>query len=114
MTERRALTVLENRRAELETCAFCPKLCRSACPVSDAEVNETVTPWGKMGAVYRLARGAVEPSPEYAASAWACTGCFGCKERCEQRNPVAETLYEARASHASHGLAPKAAKRLSE
>jgi Fe-S oxidoreductase len=31
-----------------------------------------------------------------------------------QRNPVAETLYEARASHESRGLAPAAARRLSE
>ncbi|HWA77655.1 MAG TPA: (Fe-S)-binding protein [Polyangiaceae bacterium] len=114
MTERRALTILDERRAELETCAFCPKLCRAACPVSDAEASETVTPWGKMGAVYRLGRGAAESTPEYAASAWACTGCFGCKERCEQRNPVAETLYEARASHFRRRLAPPAAERLSK
>jgi Fe-S oxidoreductase len=114
MSERRALAILENRRAELETCAFCPKLSRSTCPVSDAEASETVTPWGKMNAAYRMASGLVEPSAEYAATAWACTGCLASKERCEQRNPVAETLYEARASHMSHGLAPAAARHLSE
>ena len=114
MTARRALAVLDDRRGELETCAFCPKLCRAACPVSDAEANETVTPWGKMGSVYRVARGAAEPTPEYADPAWACTGCFNCRERCEQRNAVAETLYEARASYAARDLAPAAARRLSE
>jgi Fe-S oxidoreductase len=113
MTARRALTILDERRAELETCAFCPKLCRAACPVSDAEASETVTPWGKMGAVHRLGLGAAESTPEYAASAWACTGCFACKERCEQRNPVAETLYDARASHFARRLAPAAAEELS-
>ena len=29
-------------------CAFCPKMCRSACAVSEAEKRETVTPWAKM------------------------------------------------------------------
>lgn len=114
MTERRALAVLGERRAELETCAFCPKLCRAACPVSDAEASETVTPWGKMNAVFNVAREAAPASSEYAASAWACTGCFACKERCVQRNTVAETLYDARAHYAQQGLAPPAAQRLIE
>ncbi len=106
MSEPRRLGLLEERRAELETCAYCPKLCRAACPVSDAEANESVTPWGKMSAVYALSRGLAEPSPEYAALSWACSGCFGCRERCDHRNPVRDTLYDARRSELERGLAP--------
>ena len=42
-------------------CVFCPKLCRSACPVSNAEPRETVTPWGKMSMAYFVANESVAP-----------------------------------------------------
>ena len=42
----RALPVLSSRERELELCAYCPKLCRAACPVSNAEPKETLIPWG--------------------------------------------------------------------
>ncbi len=114
MRERRALKLLEQRRAELENCAFCPKLSRVACPVSDAEPSETLTPWGKMGSVYAVALGDAPPSPAFAAPAWACTGCFACRERCEQRNSVAETLFEARAPFSAMGVDPPASARVRE
>ncbi|MFO7181136.1 MAG: (Fe-S)-binding protein [Pseudomonadota bacterium] len=101
--------MLEDRRAALETCAFCPKLSRSACPISDAEALETVTPWGKMSGTYDVARGAAPPSREHAALPWACTHCFACREICEHRTPVAETLNRARAEYTRLGLAPAGA-----
>ncbi len=55
----RVLPVLEPRRDALEKCVFCPKLCRSACPVSNAEPRETITPWGKMSAAWMSAHGDV-------------------------------------------------------
>ena len=55
----RVLPVLEPRRDALEKCVFCPKLCRSACPVSNAEPRETITPWGKMSAAWMAAHGDV-------------------------------------------------------
>ncbi|HWL89032.1 MAG TPA: (Fe-S)-binding protein, partial [Polyangiaceae bacterium] len=45
----------------------------------------------------------------YAAPAWACTGCYGCRELCDHRNDVTSTLYEARAAWSSHGVVPSAA-----
>ena len=35
-------------RRALELCEFCPKMCRFACPVSEATGREALTPWGKV------------------------------------------------------------------
>jgi Fe-S oxidoreductase len=112
MSERRSLAVLDERRAELENCNFCPKLCRAACPISDAESNESVTPWGKMSSTLLVADGREPRTAEYGELPWACTGCFACRERCEQRNLVAETLFDARADYVAVGIAPRAAERV--
>ena len=108
----RALPVLEPHRATLDKCVYCPKLCRSACPVSNAEPRETVTPWGKMSAASFLAHGDVPLTPSHAAPAWACTGCYACRESCDHRNDVASTLFAARAALAREGVAPEGAKRV--
>jgi dimethylglycine catabolism B len=105
----RALPVLESRRAALETCAFCPKLCRSACPVSNAEPKETLTPWGKMTTAYVTALGDAELSTEMSAPSWACTGCRACAHACDHENDVANTLLAARSATFDVGLAPPAA-----
>src|SRR5450631_2259800 len=106
------LPALEVRRGALEKCVFCPKLCRSACPVSNAEPRETITPWGKMSMAYFAAHGDVPLDASHAAPAWACTGCYGCREACDHKNEVAPTLLEARAALAAAGLAPEGAKRV--
>lgn len=108
------LHVLENRQPELETCAYCPKLCRAACPIAEVEASETVTPWGQMRAVFDTARGAIEPSADFAALSFACTACRNCRESCDQRNLVPETLFEARALYREQGLAPPAVARFQE
>jgi Fe-S oxidoreductase len=109
-----ALPLLEPHRSSLETCVFCPKLCRGACPVSNAEASETVTPWGKMSVAYFEARGDVPLDREHAATAWACTSCFACRDFCEHKNPVASVLTEARAEAFARGVAPAAVARASE
>jgi Fe-S oxidoreductase len=108
------LPLLERRKPELETCAFCPKLSRAVCPVSNADGRETTTPWGKMSASYLLARGAVEATPEQAWPPWACTGCFHCRQACELKNDVAGTLLDARADLTKAGLAPPTSMRVLE
>jgi Fe-S oxidoreductase len=107
----RVLPVLEGRRDALEKCVFCPKLCRSACPVSNAEPRETITPWGKMSLAWMAAHGDVPVDGSHAAPAWACTGCFGCREACDHRNVVADVLIESRAALAELGVAPTGARR---
>ncbi len=103
--------MLEPRRHAMETCVYCPKLCRSACPVSNAEPRETIVPWGKMSTAYFVARGDVELTDSFAAPAWACTGCYACRESCDHRNDVAGTLLDARDAFVKSGVAPKAATR---
>jgi Fe-S oxidoreductase len=91
-------TTLDDLARSTELCAFCPKLCRSACPVSEAESRETTTPWGKMSLVH-LARTQQQrldtAAPQRILEA--CTGCGACAEKCAHGNPVAETLFAARA-----------------
>ncbi len=107
------LPMLEPRRRAMETCVYCPKLCRSACPVSNAEPRETIIPWGKMSNAYHVARGVVEAeaSASFAKTAWACTGCHACAEACEHKNDVAGTLLDARDAFVREKIAPEAATR---
>lgn len=108
------LPQLASRKSTLERCVFCPKLCRSACPVSNAEPRETLTPWGKMSMAYFVATESVPLEPSFANPAWACTGCFGCRQSCDHKNDVAGTLFEARSALHSAGQAPEAARRVLE
>src|SRR5579859_3278593 len=107
----RKLPTLEAHRRALETCVFCPKLCRSACPVSNAEPRETITPWGKMSTAYFAAHGDVAGATSFARPAWACTGCMACRESCDHRNDVATTLLAARTAFVGAGSAPAEAER---
>ncbi len=90
--------ILEALARPTTLCAFCPKMCRSACPVSEAEGREATTPWGKMSLVH-LARTQKRSLADQGAQTalQACTGCGACVEKCAHGNPVAETLFAARA-----------------
>src|ERR1700727_3878084 len=107
------LPTLEARRAELETCVFCPKLCRTACPVSNVEPTETLIPWGKMTAAYLVAHGDVPATESFARTSLACTGCYACRELCDHKNDVTGTLLAARAAEADAGILPEVATRVS-
>jgi len=98
-------TPLDALRSPLEICAFCPKLCRFACPVAEAESRETVTPWGLMTHADDLRRAGSAPGAE-SAELWShCTGCDRCRAVCKHQNPVAETLHTLRAmTEAPHSV----------
>ncbi len=108
----RYLPLLAPHENELEKCVYCPKLCRATCPVSNAEPDETLTPWGKMSTAYFMARGDVPIDEEAASVAWACASCFACRERCDHRNQVGPTLEAARADLFARGKAPEPARAL--
>lgn len=96
----------ETHRATVETCVFCPKLCRWACPVADAEARETVTPWGLMTLVDDVARGRARLDRSTAEALAHCTGCRRCEHVCKHQNPMPTALMAARAEAVSMGVAP--------
>lgn len=106
------LPLLQQHKDSLEKCVYCPKLCRDKCPVSNAEPNETLIPWGKMSTSYFMGRGDIAISPEPAEVAWACSDCFACRERCDHKNLVGRTLFDARANLHARGAAPEPARRV--
>lgn len=110
------LPLLEGREAETRLCTYCPKLCRPACPVGNAEAREATIPWGIMRGLGELTRGVVpeEAERDVAATAWACTRCGNCRTLCLLDNPVAETVTDARADLFAAGLAPDSVKAFSE
>lgn len=90
-------------------CAFCPKLCRFACPVATEEASETTTPWAKMTTLHHVAQGDLSLTESHAASFYACTGCLRCRSYCDHDNEVAAALGAGRAEAVKRGLAPAAA-----
>ena len=109
------MPLLQQRQDELSKCAFCPKLCRATCVVSEAEPREALTPWGKMTNAFDGERGRpATVSPERAELAWGCSNCFRCREACDHKNPVTETLNDVRAEYVERGLEPTAVRALLE
>jgi len=104
------LPLLPSARKALENCGYCPKLCRGTCPVSNVEAREALIPWAKMSSAWLSARGDLSPDRDTASTAWGCSGCHRCTDFCEHKNPVADTLYAARAEYRERGLAPEAVR----
>ena len=108
----RALPLLEPARSKLETCVFCPKLCRSACPVSNAEAaRETAEQrqWGKMSLAYFVAHGTTpatrRPTRGRRGRAPRVPGVPGVVRPGDE---VAPTLFDARSGMRELGVAPEA------
>lgn len=104
------LPMVAEERSKFEKCVYCPKLCRATCPVSNAEPNETLTPWGKMSSIYFAGRGDTAVTEELASLAWACTDCGACTSRCDHKNPVGSVLESMRAPMHELGVAPEEAE----
>jgi Fe-S oxidoreductase len=109
-----ALRVLSDQRTQLDSCAYCPKLCRFACPVSEATGREGFTPWGKMSTAFLVERSARPPDAALAEAAYACSGCGRCGTFCRNHIDVPEALGAARAVAVEAGLAPPGIRSLLE
>src|SRR5690606_26885661 len=59
---------------------------------------------------YFVANESVPLEPSFAAPAWACTGCFGCRSECDHRNDVTGTLFDARSALVGAGEGPASAR----
>jgi Fe-S oxidoreductase len=106
MSRAKRLPLLQSAEKALETCGYCPKLCRSTCPVSNVEAREALIPWAKMSSAWLSARGDSPADRDTALTSWGCSGCHRCTSFCEHENPVPDTLYAARAEYHDAGLAP--------
>jgi Fe-S oxidoreductase len=104
------LPMLTPHARELDLCTYCPKLCRHACPVSNAEPRETFIPQQKMQTLGFLRRGQMPWDAELTASLYACTGCGHCRVYCAHDNDVAGALMAGRAAATSRGVGHAAFK----
>jgi len=87
-----------------ELCEYCPKMCRFACPVSEAARREALTPWAKVSLAALSAR---EPDASAALAFAGCTGCDRCAHHCAHDNDVKGILFAARATAVRAGVAPR-------
>jgi Fe-S oxidoreductase len=100
---------MHDHAREYAYCAYCPKVCRFACPVSESTKVETTSTWGKMTAAHLAVTGE-RPIDEGAAKALhACTGCMRCTEFCKHHNQPADALFAARQDTIAKGLQPAGA-----
>lgn len=97
-----------------EMCAYCPKLCRHVCPVSNAEARESVTPQAKMMMGNLVQRHLVGCKGDYASVFFHCVGCGHCTEFCNHNVPVSGALFAARAEAVRLNAAPEALDRYVE
>ena len=100
---------MEAHALAYRTCAYCPKVCRFACPVAEATHQESTSTWAKMSAADFVQR-KERPLDEAAAKALhACSGCGRCTTFCKHDNQVGPALFAARAEALEKGLQPKGA-----
>lgn len=101
---------MEDFKKEISYCTFCPKLCRFACPVTNAEYRETVTPTVKMTLLKLVRDGAVELTADEADIFYRCLGCGLCKSYCKHRIDVGEVMVAARKQCLEGGFSPEPIK----
>lgn len=100
---------VDQHRQAYAYCAYCPKVCRFACPVSDATQSETTSTWGKMTEAYLVTTDKRSLEPSGAKALYACTGCMRCRTFCRHENEVGFALFSARQEAVDRELAPKGA-----
>jgi len=102
-------TPLAEHSHALAMCTFCPKVCRFACPVSEATQNESHSTWAKMTTARQVADGQRRMDEGASNAIHACTGCGRCTTFCKHDNVPGETLFAARSLARAEGLQPQAA-----
>ncbi|MBI2374510.1 MAG: (Fe-S)-binding protein [Deltaproteobacteria bacterium] len=101
----------EREDVGLATCASCPRLCRHACPVAEAQARETSSPWNLVVTSGLLKRGRLE-AELVGALPYSCTTCGACTEACLHKNDVSLWVTLARARVLSGHAAPAVVEEL--
>jgi Fe-S oxidoreductase len=94
----------DEHAAALSTCFPCPKLCRFACPVAEAEGRESVTPWGLATRAEHVRLGRLPLDAGTAEIFHHCTGCGRCTANCRHGVPVPTVVAAVRAEAVRAGL----------
>lgn len=103
------MSAMDQHAPAYTTCTYCPKVCRFACPVSEASANEGHSTWAKMTAAHLVETGQ-RPMDEGASKAvHACVGCGRCTSFCKHENVVGAALFAAREASLHQGTQPKGA-----
>ena len=97
---------LQDASSGRDACAFCPKLCRHACPVALAEGTEQATPTFKQQVARDAASGRRPLDAQRARALFQCADCGAASEACRHRVDVAASLRQARAEAVRSGHAP--------
>jgi len=106
--EQRTEAQLAQTLGQTEKCTYCPKMCRHACPVSNASAHEPHIPQAKMESLGRLLKEQASWSLDNTASIWACTGCGHCTSYCEHGNAPGIELLKGRREAQKRGVVPPA------
>ncbi len=80
-----------------DICALCPRLCRTACPVSTGSAREAAVPTLMATAIRSFEGGRLERAVAIEA-ATLCTDCGACMEICHIDRPLPRFLREFRGS----------------
>ncbi|MCB9779981.1 MAG: hypothetical protein H6742_15560 [Alphaproteobacteria bacterium] len=90
------------RPADLDTCVYCPKLCRHVCPVAVGSAREAAAPSNMALHPWRFLRGDGSVSLAREAAAL-CVHCDACTDHCDVHRPLGDLLAAVR-----HQLLPPA------
>ena len=93
---------------QLEHCTYCPKMCRHACPVSNADGHEVHIPQAKMATLNQIRLGHERWTPETSSPIWACTGCGHCTTYCAHGVTPGTSLFTGREEAVRRGVIPPA------
>lgn len=96
---------------DITYCTYCPRMCRFACPVTNAETRETVTPTNKMNLLELLRKGTIEMDAGVADIFYRCAGCLSCRAYCKWRIDVPRVMERARAIAVEKGVQPQSLTR---
>jgi len=78
-----------------DTCALCPRLCRSSCPVATGSAREAATP-SVIAAVMLDVERELLPDSVGRDAITLCTDCGACQEHCHLHIPLPELLRQTR------------------
>ena len=79
------MTAMDKHEQAYTYCAYCPKLCRFSCPVSEATHTESHSTWGKMTAAHLVSTEKRALDESTAKALHACTAAVAARASASTR-----------------------------